>query len=266
MQERVKREGMPTPAEIEDFSGFKAFLRRVNLSRREICREVYEAHRGAIKIKKEKTLAKNLLRIFDGALRISNEKGFRAMTMRSLSRETGMSTGALYGYFSGKEDLLEMLMSTGQRTTWHILRESMAQVSHPLEKLRVAVRTHLFLSEAMLPWFYFGYMEARHLDPRHKERAVAGELRTEQLFADILEEGVRMGIFAVSNPLLLASLIKAMVQDWYVKRWKYAKRGISVDRYAGQVIDFVEAYAISQEGQMKAPRRTPVARSERRRK
>jgi hypothetical protein len=32
-----------------------------------------------------------------------------------------------------------------------------------------------------------------------------------------------------------------MLQDWYLKRWKYARRQISVDDYAEFLIRFVES-------------------------
>jgi len=51
----------------------------------------------------------------------------------------------------------------------------------------------------------------------------------------------------VSDSLLVASVIKAMVQDWYVKRWKYAKRNVTVDQYAKLVVEFVEAFCLTPE-------------------
>ena len=42
--------------------------------------------------------------------------GFQAMTLRSLSRESGLSMGALYNYFSSKEDLLKIIHSYGSQT------------------------------------------------------------------------------------------------------------------------------------------------------
>jgi hypothetical protein len=45
---------------------------------------------------------------------------------------------------------------------------------------------------------------------------------------------------------LTATVIKAMLQDWYVKRWKYSRRRISVDEYADFVI-FVIASIIMPE-------------------
>jgi AcrR family transcriptional regulator len=230
---------------MDDYRSFSEFSQKVTLSRQDICRKVYRDHRKTIKIKKEKTLVKNLMGIFDAALKISNEKGFQAMTMRNLSQACGLSMGGLYAYFSGKEDLLEMLLSTGHTTTRQILRERLAPITDPVSRLRVAIRTHLFLSEAMQPWFYFSYMEARHLGDAQKERAKAGELETEKLFADIIEEGRVRGLFLVRDSLLVASVIKAMIQDWYVKRWKYAKRNVTVDQYASLVVAFVEAFCMT---------------------
>ena len=227
------------------FTSFYEFSKMVNLSRQDICLEVLEEHRQNIKIKKEKTIVKNLVRIFDAALKISNEKGFQAMSMRKLSQETRLSIGALYAYFSGKEELLEMLQNTGHSITWRILGECLKEEQDPVARLRTAIQAHLFLTEVMQPWFYFSYMEAKNLSPEQREKAKAGELETERLFVQIIEEGRADGSFIVSDSRLLASVIKAMVQDWYVKRWKYAKRNVTVDQYARFLIDFVESFCLA---------------------
>jgi AcrR family transcriptional regulator len=207
-----------------------------------VWRDLAEGDRPAVRIKRSRTVMKNLPRIFEAALTISNRKGFAAMSMRDLSAETGLSLGALYAYFSSKDELLAMLQETGRTITRRVLAAALRNVTDPPEKLRTAVRTHLLLSEAMRPWFYFSYMEAKHLGPEEKKRAVAGELRTEKLFADIIDQGRRAGVFFTPDVRLTASMIKAMLQDWYVKRTKHARRRISVDRYAEAVIELVETY------------------------
>ena len=107
-------------------------------------------------------------------------------------------------------------------------------------KLRAAIRTHLYLSEAMQPWFFFSYMEAKNIGETERRAAVQGELNTEKLFADIISMGRDQGIFVTDDALMTASLIKAMVQDWYLKRVKYARRKVPVDDYARFVIAFIE--------------------------
>jgi hypothetical protein len=68
------------------------------------------------------------------------------------------------------------------------------------------------------------------------------ELFTEKLFTDILADGIKTRVYAERNIPLTASVIKAMVQDWYLKKWKYAKRKITVDQYALFVIEFIESF------------------------
>ena len=226
---------------------FSDFRKRMGISLEDICREIYEEHRLTIRIKKEKTLLKNLSSIMETALQISNEKGFQAMSMRDLSRESGLSMGALYAYFSGKEELLEVMLRTGRTAIHRTMGEALTSVLNPRDRLRTAIETHLFLSEVMQPWFFFSYMEAKNLSEDAKENAKESELRTEAIFGDIIREGCRAGVFIKNNGNLTAALIKAMIQDWYLKRWKYSRRGVSVDQYAGFVVEFVESFLLSEQ-------------------
>ena len=223
---------------------YAEFQKQARLSRQDICRKVFTDNRKPIWVKKENTVVKNLERIFSATLKISNNKGFQAMSMRDLGRETNLSIGALYSYFSSKEELLAMLQHQRSTITKRILHEHIDKESDPAAKLQAAILTHLYLSEAMQPWFYFSYMEAKNLSKEEQALAVAGERYTEQIYADILIQGQANGSFMLRDPQLTASVIKAMVQDWYLKRSKYAGRKISVDQYARFVLQFVESFIL----------------------
>lgn len=226
------------PIPIDDFNRFK---KAVGTLKKSCYLEFFAENPEVFQIKKEKTISKNLERIFAAALKISNKKGFHAMTMRDLSKEASLSTGALYNYFSGKEDLLAMMQRHRRTITSRVLRGNIAVEQEPRNKLRTAIRTHLYLSEAMQPWFFFSYMEAKNIGTKERRAAVQGELNTEKLFADVVDMGRDQGIFLTDNSLMTASLIKAMVQDWYLKRAKYARRNIDVDSYARFMTAFIES-------------------------
>jgi AcrR family transcriptional regulator len=221
---------------------YAQFQKQVNLSKQDICREAFADNRNNIRVKKEGTVVKNLERIFDATLKISNKKGFQAMSMRDLSKETNLSMGALYSYFSSKEELLEMLQHQHRTITIRILEAYIHAQEEPPAKLNVAIRTHLYLSEIMQPWFYFSYMETKNLSRKQQELAITSELYTEKIISDILKQGQSQGYFQIDDRQLTAAVIKAMLQDWYLKRWKYAKRKISVDQYARFVLNIVAAY------------------------
>ncbi len=220
---------------------YEAFRREIHISRHDFCLDTYARHRKTIRIKKEKTVVKNLDKIFSATLKISNEKGFQAMSMRDFSKETGLSMGALYSYFSSKEELLEMMQHQGRLMIKQVLEEQLLPVNDLRARLRKAILIHIYLSEALWPWFYFSYMEAKNMNRAEKEKTMASELATDLIFADIIRQGQAAGIFLPRDPRLTAGLIKAILQDWYLKRWKHAKRKISVDHYARFVLECVEA-------------------------
>jgi len=226
---------------------YQAFKKRIPDCAKDFYNEDFLESRKNIRIKKEAVVAKNLEKIFDATLKISNNKGFQAMTMRDLSREAGLSMGALYSYFSGKEDLLKMLQSQRRSVTKKILEEYIAREAGIADKLRTAIRIHLYLSEAMQPWFYFSYMETKNISGPEQAKAIESELYTEKIFEQILNEGEKSKVFIHRNHQLTASIIKAMLQDWYLKRWKYAKRNISVEQYAKYLISIIETFCLSPE-------------------
>jgi len=43
------------------------------------------------------------------------------------------------------------------------------------------------------------------------------------------------------NVELLASMIKGMLQDWYLKRWEYEGRNVSTEEYAAALMGLVES-------------------------
>ncbi len=224
---------------------FAQFSRREKLSPTDICQAMLSGHRESIKTKKERTAVKNLELIFEATLKVSNQKGFQAMTMRDLSLASGLSMGALYDYFASKEELLEMIQSTGRRLTRQVLEQGLEGVADPVARLTAAIRTHVYLSEAMQSWFFFSYMEARHLGEEEKEKAKRSELYTEGLLSDIIAQGQKDGVFAPVDRHLAAAMIKAMLQDWYLKRWKYSGRRVGVDRYAEFVVQMALTFCLA---------------------
>lgn len=218
---------------------FQEFKKRMAPTLENICRDLIQENKGKISVKKETVAVKNMMRILEAVFALNREKGFQTMSLRDLSRKSGLSMGALYSYFPGKEELRSMILRQGVAYTREVILELTEACPTPVERLEVAIETHLYLTEVLRPWFYFAYMEASSLSRREKKRAMEDELATEQIFLDILHEGVQSGDLHCRDVELVAALIKAVLQDWYLKRWKYKRRGITVEDYAGFVVDFV---------------------------
>ncbi|MCC5859489.1 MAG: helix-turn-helix transcriptional regulator [Ectothiorhodospiraceae bacterium] len=222
---------------------YQRFRERVAAWQPELVREVFRQHQHLIRVKKEEVALDRLDLILRTALDISNRKGFKSMSVRDLSEATGISMGALYAYIDSKDGLLDMIMAYGSvAARWAV--QVPDQVVGARSRLDWVLRSHLYLSEVLLPWFFFAFMEARHFSQRAREQAMGSELWMERLISECLEEGNASGEFAVARPDLAGALIKSLLQDWYLKRWKYRRRNVDVEAYTGTVMEFIEAWVL----------------------
>jgi TetR/AcrR family transcriptional regulator, cholesterol catabolism regulator len=220
----------------------REFRRQTNLSLQGICRDMFRESADRMQVQGEAVAVQNLMKILDATLALANKKGFAAMSLRDLSARTGLSMGGLYAYIRSKDELAALIQRQGRALSQRVLEESLVGLSEPRAQLRAAIRTHLYLSEILRAWFYFSYMEAKHLGTEERQKAVASDLESEALFQRILQAGQDTGIFRPADPQLSASLLKALLQDWYLKRGKYRARGVDVEQYADSVIEMIERY------------------------
>lgn len=221
---------------------FELFKSHFEGELRAIWHRIHQRNQNTIKIKKIGFVLPNLERIINSTLRISNRSSFHSMSLRDLSQEAEISMGSLYSYIEGKEQLSTMILEQVLYLVETVLTAPPDTALTAGERLRWLLRTHIYLSEVMQPWFFFAYMEAKSFELRGRRMAIGSELRTERLIADCLAAGQAAGAFAPVDPTTTASLIKPLLQDWYLKRWKYRRRGIDPDDYADWVIRFVEAF------------------------
>ena len=221
---------------------FANFKSQFEQTEKAIWQQIFDENKDIIKIKKEKFALPNLQLIINSTIELSNRTGFRAMSLRDLSNDTGISMGALYSYIESKKRLMEIILRQVLQMVDRALGAEEVAELEPRERLHTLLRHHIYLSEVMQPWFFFAYMEAKSFDQVGKRLAITNELRTEGLLAACLSEGTRRGVFRAVDPVMTASLIKPLLQDWYLKRWKYRRREVSPDDYADWVIRFVDAF------------------------
>ncbi|HYG89204.1 MAG TPA: TetR/AcrR family transcriptional regulator [Azospirillum sp.] len=220
----------------------KEFQSGRDLSMEGLCARILERHRDTIRIKKPHVAVANLARIVEATLTISNRKGFHSMSLRDLTERSGLSMGALYAYFDSKETLLMMILGQVAAAVEETLGEPPGELANdPRGRLRWFLETHVYLTEVMQPWFVFAYMEAKAFPREGRDLAQKSELATEALIADALADGVARGLFAVEDVEMTAALVKPLLQDWYVKRGKYRRRGVTPELYVRSLVTFVEA-------------------------
>jgi len=222
------------PAQF-DFQQFQAMT---PLDGANIWAYLLDRHADRITVKRRKPALENLEKIFNATFKLANEVGFRAMNLRDLCGETGLSMGGLYGYITSKDQLAEMIEDVVRHATLEVPK-MFSDVSAPLDQLEALIRASIYVSEILQPWFYFVFMDSRVLQAEQRGTAKESELHVQSLFAGIIAQlPARPG----SSPELAAAHILAMFQDWYVKRWKYRAADISPDTFADSAVRMMRGY------------------------
>ena len=219
---------------------FDQFQSMTPLNGETIWSYLVDRHAERIGVKRRKPALENMEKIFGATFRLANEVGFRAMSLRDLCRETGLSMGGLYGYIEGKDQLAEMIEDVVRQTTFELPR-MFAHVEGPLERLEALLRGTIYLSEILQPWFYFVYMDSRVLNVDQRSMAKNSELSIQTQIAGMLDD---LRPVPAGNTTLIAAHVVAMFQDWYLKRWKYRAAKVSVDEFADSVLLFLRSHLV----------------------
>jgi len=217
---------------------FEQFQRMTPLNGDTIWTYLVDRHAERIGVKRRKPALENMEKIFVATFRLANDVGFRAMSLRDLCRETGLSMGGLYGYIESKDQLAEMI----EDVVRHVIQElprMFAHVPEPLARLEAIVRATIYLSEILQPWFYFVYMDSRVLSHEQRAMAKGSEMSVQTLISQLLAE---LKPQPKGDPTLLAAHIMSMFQDWYVKRWKYRAAKVHVDDFADSVLLLIHSH------------------------
>lgn len=194
-----------------------------------------------ISIKKPHVYAKNLKRIFEATLILSQKRGFHSMSMRDLCEEVDIGLGGIYAYFSSKEDLLNMML-VGSLYQFKNVWENLPQKNvNEFDQLMQVLALHLYMSEYYPHWFIFSFMEAKNFDHTNKKLAQSVEIYTESLIKDRLSLLPNLKINKRQQDLLCLSL-KALLQDWYLKRWKYKSQKITPELYLKHIEKMIRGY------------------------
>ncbi|MGB4247935.1 MAG: TetR/AcrR family transcriptional regulator [Pseudohongiellaceae bacterium] len=214
-----------------------AFRRTWVLEGEPLWRRVFDTHRDKMQIKNPQVAVGNLEKIFTCTFRLANSKGFQAMSLRDLSRETGISMGGLYAYIGSKDDLASAIEEVLRITIDDVMSDKAVLDLGPLHRLKAIIYGDIYMNDIMHPWYYFCYLEAKGLSREQREAAMQMEVKFDERLQETFAAGVAAGLFKVDKIALLAANTTSMLQQWYLKRWKFQLMGTRIDEYAAFVYD-----------------------------
>lgn len=224
-------------AEWPQDTSFDAFRSRWTLEGEPLWRSVFEMHKEKMQIKNANVAINNLEKIFTATFQLANSKGFQAMSLRDLSKETGISMGGLYAYIGSKNDLASVIEGVQRKYIDQVIGGLTEENLAPIDCLRAIIFGEIFIMEIMNPWYYFCFMELKGLPKEQQQFALNVELKFEDTLMDTIKQGVNAGEFVCGKPELLASQVTAQLQQWHLKQWKFKLRKVATEEYAQFVFE-----------------------------
>lgn len=140
------------------------------------------------------------------------EGGFAALTMQAVANSSGMAVGTVYRYFPNKEALAAAVFQSATEREVAAVEETLGRRAAPAERLADAVRN--FAERAFAAPEFAWALIAEPVDPSVDRARLRYRQRYTELFAAVIDEGVRAGQFVSRYPsFAAAALVGAMAES-----------------------------------------------------
>lgn len=175
--------------------------------------------------------------ILDAALTAFAELGFAGASMRTIASRAGTSLSNLYNYFPSKDDLLvAVLKSANDELLRRVTQSVEASGATPEEQLRAAVHAYVGFSTDHQLASIVAMSEFRYLAGERRQAIVTARDSTQQIFVDLVTEGVKAEAFHTQHAREAARAILLLCST--VSAWYQPDGGLTPQALADQQADF----------------------------
>lgn len=152
------------------------------------------------------------------AAKLFSERGYHGTSMQDLARDLGILRGSIYAHIDSKEEILFEIVDAGAARFLERMGAVHQTVAPPPEKLRAAIEAHVTTVAEHLDASTVFLNDWRHLSPKLRRRIEQKRDTYQGLVADIIDEGVRLGVFRKDLDVRFAALLILSTVNW-VYQW-----------------------------------------------
>lgn len=173
--------------------------------------------------------------ILEAAARVFARKGYESTAMVDIAKEMGVSKGILYYQFRSKQELIVATRIAASGTELKRLEEIVAQPNSVVDRMREALRSLIetnfdeFVRHVILIRTNLG------LDEHHTAMVRRTERRYENLFANLIQEGITEGVFVEADVRLTTFTLIRAGQSPAI--WYHEDRGLTKEQVVHGLTD-----------------------------
>jgi len=180
--------------------------------------------------------------ILEAAAQVFRQKGFHGTSMADIAEAVNLQKASLYHHVSSKQELLVELLDRALVLLTDGMSAVMAQQVPADEKLRLAMRSYLQVMTSNLDVTAVLLMEHRSLPPELHARHIPLRDNLEQMWRDLIQEGVTSGVFACSDiPMAVRGLLGVLnwTITWYRLDGSFSPEQIA-DQFASMFLNGIK--------------------------
>jgi AcrR family transcriptional regulator len=188
-------------------------------------------------------------RILEAANKVFAERGYHESTMDDIAKRLGVSKGAIYLYFSSKEDLFEAMCKTAPQAFKEILYSSFGDGANPVQSATQFFDKMLKLS-ASNPGLSFEILAEASRNPSLKRILKQNHEEYERVLTGFLAEGRKRKI--VGENLDIRPLANALIALWNGLETLLVS-GLPIDEARQAWLEALKAIFMNQHGAHRKP-------------
>jgi TetR/AcrR family transcriptional regulator, cholesterol catabolism regulator len=173
--------------------------------------------------------------ILESAAQVFCQKGYHGASMADIAQAVGLQKATLYHHFKSKQEILSELLDHALFLVTDNMTRVVQMDRPPEEKLHLAMRTYLQTLCDQLNLSSVLIMEYRSLDKDLYNRHIRNRDRFENMWRDLIQEGVNNGKFKCESiPMTVRALLGVM--NWTIN-WYRPDGKLSAESIADQFAD-----------------------------
>ena len=195
-------------------------------------------HRIHTSVKDEALVQKRREQICQAALKAFTENGFHETNLKQVTKLAGLAYGSIYDYVKTKDDILFLIYDMVLGELSQRLQEASKESDDPVEQIKALIKAAMEHTDEYQEAIILLYQESRVMKTSGHLPDVFGKERSYlRIFSEVLERGIKRGVFNIENSHILENVLPLMCSAWALKRWNL--KGVTRAEYTEALARFV---------------------------
>ncbi len=164
------------------------------------------------------------------AVDLFHRKGYFATSISEIASQCGIQKASIYYHYPSKENILFHIQQVTMEELTAYLRDHLEGHTDVEARMSAAVRSHVRFHLNRQKETFIANSELRGLTPEHYQEIVRKRDEYEQLFQQIIREGIEVGVFTATDVKILSYAILTLCNAgaiWFKPRGRMPVEAIA---------------------------------------